>query len=485
MSNQLVWMDIPVADLSRAIQFYSAVLGVEITVNEDLVGFPIGLLPQMSGAVSGCLKPADSEFQPSAQGPRLYLNCNGRLEAAQAAVEPNGGKILQAIHAFGEFAFRTLILDTEGNSVALCSTVAQNLDQMVRRAKQSVRNQPNYPWHLIQLAQNLANQGHSLKAYEVCRRAMALAPVDPDIARLGRKLLARVVPGYHGPMVNDVRRNIAWEKALKRAIKPGDRVLEIGTGPGMLAMMAAKAGAQVITCEYHPVVALIADEIVSKNGLAAQVKVLSKSSLDLQVGVDLDEPAEMLFCDNFADGLFGFRPLQSIADAQQRLLKPGARVMPARVAAPVALCDWAKYRNLYEMDQSAGFDVSIMADLVLADVDLNLGDSSLSLMSEGKDIFRFDFQENSYSETGRAEVTLEANADGEVNGIVQWIRLELDDEIILESRPEPGAVFFSNPRFYPLPRTLAVKKGDEVKVYAEHDHHSLSVWTDLGQPKAS
>ena len=44
----------------------------------------------------------------------------------------------------------------------------------------------------------------------------------------------------------------AYDAALRRAIRPGCRVLEIGTGSGLLAMMAARAGAaQVVTCERN------------------------------------------------------------------------------------------------------------------------------------------------------------------------------------------------------------------------------------------
>ena len=68
----------------------------------------------------------------------------------------------------------------------------------------------------------------------------------------------------------------------------------------------------------------------STQGVQERVKVLAKSSMDLQVGVDLEEPANVLFCDNFADGLFGFRPLQSITDARKSLLQPGAVVCPRR-----------------------------------------------------------------------------------------------------------------------------------------------------------
>jgi predicted enzyme related to lactoylglutathione lyase len=51
----------------------------------------------------------------------LYFNCEGRLDQAIAAVEPNGGKIVQPRHQIGPYGFRAVVLDSEGNRIALHS----------------------------------------------------------------------------------------------------------------------------------------------------------------------------------------------------------------------------------------------------------------------------------------------------------------------------------------------------------------------------
>jgi predicted enzyme related to lactoylglutathione lyase len=43
------------------------------------------------------------------------------LDEAIAAVEPNGGKIVEPKHPIGPFGFRAVIIDSEGNRVALHS----------------------------------------------------------------------------------------------------------------------------------------------------------------------------------------------------------------------------------------------------------------------------------------------------------------------------------------------------------------------------
>jgi hypothetical protein len=104
--------------MDRAIKFYSAVLDQKIEKQAS---------PKMEFAafvhengVGGCLF-VNADAQPSAQGPLIYLNCQGRLDAAAAAVEPNGGKILQPPHPIGPYGFRAVVLDSEGNRIALHS----------------------------------------------------------------------------------------------------------------------------------------------------------------------------------------------------------------------------------------------------------------------------------------------------------------------------------------------------------------------------
>jgi uncharacterized protein len=119
MANQVVWVDIPVLDLDRAVRFYSAVLGGEVQ-KQEYPGMTIGLLPGYDSDVSGCLFTKADEG-PSATGLLIYLNAEGRLDEAIAVVEPNGGKILQPRHQIGPHGYRAVILDSEGNRVALHS----------------------------------------------------------------------------------------------------------------------------------------------------------------------------------------------------------------------------------------------------------------------------------------------------------------------------------------------------------------------------
>jgi predicted enzyme related to lactoylglutathione lyase len=117
-NNRIVWCDIPAKNLERAIQFYSAVLGEKIE-KQTTAGMEFAAFAHENG-VGGCLF-AGPEAQPSAQGPLIYLNCQGRLDEAATAVGSNGGKIVQPKHQIGPYGFRVLVLDSEGNRIALHS----------------------------------------------------------------------------------------------------------------------------------------------------------------------------------------------------------------------------------------------------------------------------------------------------------------------------------------------------------------------------
>src|SRR5688572_12488812 len=114
-NNTICWTDIPVADLDRAIRFYSDVLGTAVT-KESMPGMEIGLLPHANENVSGCLVKSEDN-RPSEHGPLVYLSVEGRLDQAIQAAQKGGGKVIQPKHPIGPYGFRAVIRDTEGNRI--------------------------------------------------------------------------------------------------------------------------------------------------------------------------------------------------------------------------------------------------------------------------------------------------------------------------------------------------------------------------------
>lgn len=117
--NRVVWVDIPVADLDRAAAFYAAVLAIKVH-REKFGDFSFCVLDHKDGN-GGCLIPKPDGIN-STGGILVYMNVDGRIRDAVAKVESLGGKVVKGIESIGPHGFRALILDSEGNRLALHST---------------------------------------------------------------------------------------------------------------------------------------------------------------------------------------------------------------------------------------------------------------------------------------------------------------------------------------------------------------------------
>lgn len=98
----------------------AAVLDCKVHRQED-DGISFCVLDQKGGN-SGCLVLNAKEISSGA-GILLYLNVNGRIRDAVVQVENHGGKVIQRIHSLGRHGYRAVVLDSEGNRIALHSTV--------------------------------------------------------------------------------------------------------------------------------------------------------------------------------------------------------------------------------------------------------------------------------------------------------------------------------------------------------------------------
>lgn len=121
-TNTFCWIDIPVIELERAIGFYQAILGKPVQkITEH--GFVFGLLPHEEDNVSGCLS-VMKDRKPSQDGPLVYLNVEGRLDKAINEAKKQGVTVIKEKEQIGPYGHRAIILDSEGNAVALYSKTA-------------------------------------------------------------------------------------------------------------------------------------------------------------------------------------------------------------------------------------------------------------------------------------------------------------------------------------------------------------------------
>lgn len=116
--NRAVWFDIPVTDLDRAIEFYSAVLAIEVA-KEQFGDVSFGVLAHSEGN-GGCLVIRPEQIS-SRSGVLLYLNVANRIRDAVAQTLAKKGSVVEPVHSIGPHGFRAVILDSEGNRIALHS----------------------------------------------------------------------------------------------------------------------------------------------------------------------------------------------------------------------------------------------------------------------------------------------------------------------------------------------------------------------------
>jgi len=121
--NAISWFEIPAVDLSRAQKFYEMIFDITMipmdTPNIKMRMFP---LQDMMG-VGGALVHNADFYKPSAtEGPLIYLNANPDVQLVLDKVETAGGKIMvPKTQISPEYGYMAVLMDTEGNRIALHS----------------------------------------------------------------------------------------------------------------------------------------------------------------------------------------------------------------------------------------------------------------------------------------------------------------------------------------------------------------------------
>jgi SAM-dependent methyltransferase len=334
------------------------------------------------------------------------------------------------------------------------------------------------PLEMAWLADRIAATADITRARAVCAQALALAPDEPEIRTIAADLFSEGVPAWHAAIVRDRARNEAYDAALRRAIEPGCRVLEVGTGSGILAMMAARAGAgEVISCEMNEIVAERARQIVALNGYADRVRIVGKHSSELRLGVDLIGPADVFVSEIISGSLLNEAVLPVVEDVVPRLLRPGAAVIPYRGSIRVALAFYsgAPAMRIGVVD---GFNLSPFDGLLAPHYPLQIEDPALTLSSAAAELFGFTFQDGGPFSDRRTQVALTAKAPA--NGVVQWIRIRTDDCTHYENAPGNGEASSWSAEFHPFTDGRVADAGETVIVHGSHGRTALRIWA--GKP---
>jgi precorrin-6B methylase 2 len=148
------------------------------------------------------------------------------------------------------------------------------------------------------------------------------ALVPPDIDRGPTRGWAD--PVEHARMLHDDRRTRDYISALREAVRPADVVLDIGTGSGVLAIAAARAGARHVYAVEASDIADVAERVFARNGVQDRVTLIRGWSRE----IELPERADLLVAEVIGNEPLEEEILETTLDARRRLMKPGARLVP-------------------------------------------------------------------------------------------------------------------------------------------------------------
>jgi len=131
--------------------------------------------------------------------------------------------------------------------------------------------------------------------------------------------------GIYMPMINDTGRNIAYKAAIER-VAPGSVVCDIGTGTGLLSILAAKAGAKkVYSVEMDPGRAKYARDMIDKLGIK-NVQVINKNFFSCN-RADIPDDIDYFISETIGNPIFN----ENIVDLSKHAKQWGGTFIPGKI----------------------------------------------------------------------------------------------------------------------------------------------------------
>lgn len=303
---------------------------------------------------------------------------------------------------------------------------------------------------------------------------------DEEIAAGDVSMTSQTV-SWHFPMMNDNVRNDAYEKALKAALVNGGTVLDIGSGSGLLSMMAARHGAtQVTTCEEVSMVAEKAKIIIARNGFSDKIQVISKLSTHLAVGRDFSQRADILVTEIFDDGLLGEKAFMAIEHAREHLLKPDAQLIPAGVRVFAMCIESEEIFKNHRVQNISGFDLSPFNQFSnYGYTGYHIEKMDYRRLSATMPIFEFDFKK--IPETESKVIEFDIIDSGNCHAVVYWYELQLDENTMISTAPHLPQLSCWKQAVQILDKPQSLSKGQILSLVAHHDDEAL--WFTLNISK--
>src|SRR5262245_15790184 len=264
----------------------------------------------------------------------------------------------------------------------------------------------------------------------------------------------------HRQLLADRKRVDALSRAIAAIVAPGDIVLDVASGTGILGLLACRAGASRVYCIEQSGIIELARELASANGFADRMHfVMAHSSW-----AEVPESVDAIVCDQI--GHFGFEAgiVEIIADVRSRFLRPGGRVMPAAITLHVAPIELPALRSELKFWTTpfAGLDMS-PASTVAVNSGHPISLSPAALLGPSVSVYRIDLA-TVVDAPIHFTATLCAVRDGTLDGIGGWFVADLGAGVTMTNTPgDPDRIDRRNVVF-PIDPPVDVCPGDSITV---------------------
>jgi len=275
---------------------------------------------------------------------------------------------------------------------------------------------------------------------------------------------------YHAfCLTNTGTRLTQYERAIAAVVRQGDVVLDLGTGSGLLAVLACRAGARRVYAIEASDAVQMGTLLTSTTEFAERIEFVHATSQK----VALSEQVDVIVGD--IHDTFGFQPggLASIMDVRDRLLKPGGTLIPQATELMIAPLEAAAlYAREIDVWNGCvhGVGLSSIRPFAVSHVHPGRFDSD-QLLSPAAAIGTLDLaRATSLHFSGSAVTTI--HRDGIAHGLCGCFVTTLAGDIRMGNVPGDSSTTNFAQAFFPFDQPVSVAAGDEVSISIDsHDGH--------------
>lgn len=243
-------------------------------------------------------------------------------------------------------------------------------------------------------------------------------------------------------MLADKPRMDFYYAAVSRVVQPGDRVIDLGTGTGILAAFAARRGAAQVYAIDHSGILEQAKTLAAHNGIE-HVEFVAVHSKEFT----LKEKVDVIVHEQMGDYLFDEAMVANVTDLRDRVLKPGGVIVPSCFdfyCEPIQVKDGRAVPFIWELNVH-GFDYSCLKSEAPPEADYyrfhscDLGMVS-HFLGEPQPALSLDLHTIHESDLSRdIRFTRTVTKAGRIDGLVVYFVARVDQDLSLTSHPlDPG-----------------------------------------------